>query len=39
MATGAAFSEGGNPKAQRCGWLKHTYCVSWQVVPIILEDY
>lgn len=32
------LSEGGDPKAQMCGWLKDKYGVSWQVVPDILED-
>jgi predicted 3-demethylubiquinone-9 3-methyltransferase (glyoxalase superfamily) len=27
------LSEGGNPKAQQCGWLKDKFGVSWQVVP------
>ena len=27
------LSEGGDPKAQQCGWLKDKYGVSWQVVP------
>ena len=30
------LSEGGNEKAQQCGWLKDKYGVSWQVVPIVL---
>jgi predicted 3-demethylubiquinone-9 3-methyltransferase (glyoxalase superfamily) len=29
----AALSEGGDPKAQQCGWLKDRFGVSWQVVP------
>jgi predicted 3-demethylubiquinone-9 3-methyltransferase (glyoxalase superfamily) len=27
------LSEGGDPKAQQCGWLKDKYGASWQVVP------
>ena len=27
------LSEGGDPKARQCGWLKDRYGVSWQVVP------
>jgi len=27
------LSEGGDEKAQQCGWLKDRYGVSWQVVP------
>jgi predicted 3-demethylubiquinone-9 3-methyltransferase (glyoxalase superfamily) len=27
------LSEGGDPKAQQCGWLKDKFGVSWQVVP------
>lgn len=30
------LSEGGDPKAQQCGWLKDKYGVSWQVVPSAL---
>ncbi len=30
------LSEGGNPNAQQCGWLKDRYGVSWQVVPAVL---
>lgn len=30
------LSEGGDEKAQQCGWLKDKYGVSWQVVPTIL---
>jgi predicted 3-demethylubiquinone-9 3-methyltransferase (glyoxalase superfamily) len=29
----AKLSEGGDPKAQQCGWLKDKFGVSWQVVP------
>jgi predicted 3-demethylubiquinone-9 3-methyltransferase (glyoxalase superfamily) len=30
------LSEGGDPRAQQCGWLKDKYGVSWQVVPAML---
>ena len=32
------LSEGGDKKAQQCGWLKDKYGVSWQVVPIVLIE-
>lgn len=32
------LSEGGDEKAQQCGWLKDKYGVSWQVVPTILPE-
>jgi predicted 3-demethylubiquinone-9 3-methyltransferase (glyoxalase superfamily) len=32
------LSEGGDPNAQQCGWLKDKYGVSWQVVPRVLSD-
>jgi predicted 3-demethylubiquinone-9 3-methyltransferase (glyoxalase superfamily) len=32
------LSEGGDEKAQQCGWLKDKYGVSWQVVPTILLE-
>ena len=32
------LSEGGDDKAQQCGWLKDKYGVSWQVVPTILPE-
>ncbi|HEV8543767.1 MAG TPA: VOC family protein [Verrucomicrobiae bacterium] len=30
------LSEGGDPKAQQCGWLKDKFGLSWQVVPAML---
>ena len=32
------LSEGGDPDAQQCGWLKDKYGVSWQIVPTILDE-
>jgi predicted 3-demethylubiquinone-9 3-methyltransferase (glyoxalase superfamily) len=32
------LSEGGDEKAQQCGWLKDRYGASWQVVPAILAE-
>jgi predicted 3-demethylubiquinone-9 3-methyltransferase (glyoxalase superfamily) len=32
------LTEGGDPKAQVCGWLKDKYGLSWQVVPTVLEE-
>ncbi|MFD1039837.1 VOC family protein [Virgibacillus byunsanensis] len=32
------LSEGGDEKAQQCGWLKDKYGVSWQVIPTILTE-
>lgn len=32
------LSEGGDKKAQVCGWLKDKYGVSWQIVPADLTE-
>jgi predicted 3-demethylubiquinone-9 3-methyltransferase (glyoxalase superfamily) len=31
------LSEGGDERAQQCGWLKDKYGLSWQVVPTALS--
>lgn len=32
------LSEGGDEKAQQCGWLKDKYGLSWQIVPTALSE-
>ncbi len=32
------LSEGGDPNAQQCGWLKDKFGLSWQIVPTILSE-
>ena len=32
------LGEGGDERAQQCGWLKDKYGVSWQIVPIALFE-
>lgn len=32
------LSEGGDEKAQQCGWLKDRFSVSWQIVPTKLNE-
>ena len=32
------LTEGGEPKAQQCGWLKDRFGLSWQVVPEGIQE-
>lgn len=32
------LADGGDSKAQQCGWLKDRYGLSWQVVPEFIDD-
>ena len=32
------LSQGGDPKAQVCGWLKDRFGLSWQVTPTIMDE-
>lgn len=32
------LTQGGDPKAQQCGWLKDKYGLSWQVVPTRMDE-
>jgi predicted 3-demethylubiquinone-9 3-methyltransferase (glyoxalase superfamily) len=32
------LTEGGDERAQRCGWLKDKFGVSWQIVPVTLFE-
>jgi predicted 3-demethylubiquinone-9 3-methyltransferase (glyoxalase superfamily) len=33
------LSEGGDEKAQQCGWLRDKYGLSWQIVPTVLGEF
>ncbi len=32
------LSQGGDEKAQQCGWVKDKFGLSWQIVPTALQD-
>ena len=32
------LSEGGDPQAQQCGWLKDKFSMSWQIVPTQMAE-
>lgn len=34
----SALSQGGDPAAQQCGWLKDKYGLSWQITPSGYEE-
>ena len=34
-----ALSQGGDPAAQQCGWLKDRYGVSWQITPAVFAQW
>lgn len=34
----ARLAEGGDARAQQCGWLKDRFGLSWQVVPTVLPS-
>jgi predicted 3-demethylubiquinone-9 3-methyltransferase (glyoxalase superfamily) len=34
----AKLSQGGDPKAQQCGWLKDKFGLSWQVIPTVMPE-
>jgi predicted 3-demethylubiquinone-9 3-methyltransferase (glyoxalase superfamily) len=34
----ARLGEGGDPRAQQCGWLKDRFGVSWQIIPTMLDE-
>jgi predicted 3-demethylubiquinone-9 3-methyltransferase (glyoxalase superfamily) len=32
------LGEGGDQRAQQCGWLKDKYGISWQIIPVALFE-
>ena len=32
------LSQGGDEKAQQCGWVKDKFGLSWQIVPTALQE-
>ena len=32
------LTEGGDPNAQQCGWLKDKFGLSWQIIPKVLPE-
>jgi predicted 3-demethylubiquinone-9 3-methyltransferase (glyoxalase superfamily) len=35
----AKLTEGGDPNAQQCGWLKDKFGLSWQIVPANMDEF
>jgi predicted 3-demethylubiquinone-9 3-methyltransferase (glyoxalase superfamily) len=33
------LNEGGDPKAQQCGWLKDKFGLSWQITPSKMDQF
>ena len=33
------LGEGGDPRAQQCGWLKDKFGLSWQIVPSAMAEW
>ena len=33
-----ALAQGGDEKAQQCGWLKDKFGLSWQIIPTVLTE-
>jgi predicted 3-demethylubiquinone-9 3-methyltransferase (glyoxalase superfamily) len=33
------LGDGGDPKAQQCGWLKDKFGLSWQIVPSMMSEF
>jgi predicted 3-demethylubiquinone-9 3-methyltransferase (glyoxalase superfamily) len=34
----AKLTDGGDARAQQCGWLKDRFGLSWQIVPTLMQE-